>query len=133
MKNLLKFSIIGLFNMIFIDLIFLYLLKEYFNVDTMLAVFLAFVVANINSFFMHKKWTFGRNGSIYKFLFVVLIALLLNLILMEIFLEKFKFWYIHSKIITIFLVLFWNFFMNKYFVFKEKKHSASHVDVRDFS
>ena len=84
-KRFLKFSIIGVVNF-FVDLVILNLLSYVtgFNKGFYASVFsaLSFFIANINSYFLNRRWTFKSNNkdSGYKaFLAISLFGVLVNI------------------------------------------------------
>ena len=118
-----KFCVVGTMGAI-IDIAGLYILVEFVGVYYLLAATMSFIVAVINNYFLNKHWTF-RNKSennakqFIGFLLVSIVGLLINLGAIYALTEWLVIWYLLSKAIASIIVLFWNFFMNKYVTFKK--------------
>ena len=132
-KRFAKFSVVGFINFL-IDFLILNLLSFVtgINKGVFAAVFSAvsFLVANANSYYFNKKWTFKENNSnsSYKaFLIVSVFGIVINISVIyffTIFVNQSYFsdiiWLNISKIIATSFVSFFNYFGYKKFVFKEK-------------
>lgn len=121
-KQFLKYCVVGGLNT-FIDIGALYLFVEYLKIDVITASILSFIIAVTNSFLMNKSWTFKNKSTNYrkqfiKFLIVSVIGLGLNTIFMFTLVNVLKIWYILSKVITSFVVLTWNFLVNRLWTFR---------------
>ena len=93
----------------------------------------SFLVANLNSYVLNKKWTFKEHNTknvsrqFVKFFSVSLVGVAINFIVIGIlttyvqppFEIDGKIWLYLSKAAAIGIVLFWNFFGYKFFVFKK--------------
>ncbi len=137
LKRISKFVLVGTLNT-FLDfgiLNFLsYLFKIYFG--WWLAVFniISFLIANINSFFWNKNWTFqvkekkGIMGFLKFFsvsfcgLIINTIILLLGLELLRIILPELNLQIAENlaKVLAVLVSKYWNYFGYKIFVFKKK-------------
>ena len=123
-KQFLKFAIVGIANTL-INLAVLYILTEFFGIYYMLSAVIAFLFAVTNSFLLNKTWTFEekikyKTKSKYaKFIFVSIIALVVNLILLYALVEYLGVWYMAAQVIGILSNLLVNFFGNKLWTFKE--------------
>lgn len=129
-KRFAKFSIIGSLNFL-VDIIILNSLSYItgFNKGFFAAVFsaISFLIANINSYYFNRKWTFKDNSenSRYKvFLTVSIIGVFINVIVVYGFTEYLSqpyfsdtVWMNISKIIATGLVVFFNYFSYKKYVF----------------
>ncbi|MCK5332292.1 GtrA family protein [Candidatus Parcubacteria bacterium] len=129
-KRFLKFSIIGVVNF-FVDLVILNLLSYVtgFNKGFYASVFsaLSFFIANINSYFLNRRWTFKSNNkdSGYKaFLAISLFGVLVNIFVVFIlttFVQQNYFsdiiWLNISKFVTVFFISVINYFGYKKYVF----------------
>lgn len=120
-----KFSVIGVSNTI-IDFSLYYVLTRTiftFSFGYLFANVISFSVAVTNSYVWNRMWTFRSTNSnkileYTKFYFVNLSGLLLSTGLLFIFVH---FVHLHDtvgKLLAIILVLFWNFLINKVWVFK---------------
>ncbi|MFC1647737.1 GtrA family protein [Patescibacteria group bacterium] len=122
MKLFIKYSIVGASGTI-VDLTILYLLVEYAHINVFIAATISFIIAVFNNFTLNKFWTFQDNSQKYtrqflKFFMVSLVGLLLTLSFMYFFISVVGIWYMLAKIFTTFIVLIWNFTVNKYWTFK---------------
>ena len=129
-KRFAKFSIVGSFNF-FVDITILNSLSYItgFNKGIFAAIFsaISFIVANISSYQMNKRWTFKSNSenSRYKiFLTISIVGVLINAIVVYNFTTHINqpyfsdiMWLNISKIIATLLVVFFNYFGYKKYVF----------------
>ncbi|MGV8152173.1 MAG: GtrA family protein [Candidatus Nanoarchaeia archaeon] len=121
-KQFIKFGIVGVINTL-INLLVLWILSEYFGVYYMIAAILAFIAAVTNSFVLNKIWTFEESlghkkySRYLKFFIVSVFALLVNLAVLYVLVEYFKFWYIYAQLIGIIGNLIINFAGNKLWTF----------------
>jgi len=115
-----KFCIIGVSNAI-IGLGIYYLLL-YFNVYYLLANIIAFVFSVLNSYFLNRKFTFAKNTTtiftIVRLYASYGITTLLGTGLLYFFVDIIGLSKIISPVINIGITTAINFFLNKYFVFK---------------
>ena len=122
-KQFIKFSIVGVANTI-VNLVVLYILTEFFGIYYIFSAVFAFLIAVTNSFLINKVWTFNEKlghkiSSRYpKFIFVSVIALIINLIVLYVLVEFFGIWYILAQIFGISTNLLINFFGNKIWTFQ---------------
>lgn len=128
-KGFITFSFIGFISAA-IDITFLYLFHDIFSFELYISQILSFILASINGFLMNRAWTFEKTDSIYfvqyiKFLIVSVIGLIFTLILLYFFVEIFSIWYIFSKILTIGIVVIWNYQANKLWAFKKTSPSST--------
>ncbi|MDZ7798481.1 MAG: GtrA family protein [Patescibacteria group bacterium] len=127
-SQLIKFGIVGFIGTA-IDVGFLNLLHQVFEVMVYLAATISFILAVINNFVLNKYWTFKDKKAylakshvqFFQFIFVSVIGLLINLGLMYLLIEYFGFWYNWAKLGAIIVVLFWNFFANKFWTFRKAR------------
>ena len=131
-KRFAKFSIIGGLNFL-VDIIILNSLSYItgFNKGVFAAVFsvISFLIANVNSYYLNKKWTFKSNSkkSKYKvFLTASVIGVFINVIVIygfTMYISQPYFsdivWLNISKIIATSLVVFFNYYSYKKYVFNE--------------
>ena len=119
-----RFCIVGAIGAI-IDIGGLYVLVEFISIYYLLAATMSFTVAVTNSYFLNKYWTFKNKSNNHAkqfigFLLVSIAGLLINLVVMYGLIEKMAVWYLLSKATASIVVLFWNFFMNKYVTFRNR-------------
>ena len=131
-KRFLKFSIVGVVNFL-IDFSVLNLLSFVtgINKGIFAALFSAvsFLIANLNSYFLNKRWTFKKNNknSNYKPFFIIsalgVAANVCVIYVLTTFISQSYFsdlvWLNVSKIIATGFVMFFNYFGYKGFVFKK--------------
>lgn len=125
--QIIKFCIVGTINtsvdfFIYINITRLF---DFWSTHLTLATMTAFVIANMNSYIMNKNWTFKKyeknNLQQYlKFLLTGSIGLLINALLFSILTHYCHIYDIYSKAIVAVIILFWNYFMNKYWTFNKK-------------
>lgn len=123
MYEFFRFTIAG-FLFASLDLLFLYILVEYFNVWYLIATTISFSIITFAGFFIQKKFTFRDKTRIYVkqiifFALISVIGLLLNTFFMYVFTGLLGLWYMFSNIITKVVVLLWNYFGNKHLTFKK--------------
>jgi len=125
----LKFGITGVSGLI-IDFSLTWLFKDEFHFNKFIANAIGFSAAVISNYIIHRNWTFKDNKSkagpqFTAFVTVSVIGLLLNsgIILLLDNLLSVNFYI--SKAIAIFIVFFWNFTVNYFFIFKSSKEQES--------
>jgi len=132
-KRFLKFSAVGVVNFL-IDLSILNLLSFATGINRgIFAAFfsaVSFLIANLNSYFWNKKWTFKKDGgnSSYKpFLAISILGVAVNVFVIYVlttFISQPYFsdlvWLNVSKLAATGLVMFFNYFGYKNFVFKDR-------------
>lgn len=124
-----RFLTIGLLGTL-LDFGLLSLLKM-IGLSTLSANSLSFSVGVVNNFTLNRLWTFveARHADWHKqmgqFLMVSLAGLALNNIIIVLLEEPFgqllgqsQFGYLPAKVIATSLVVFWNYFANRYWTFK---------------
>ncbi len=117
-----RYALVGLTGVI-VDFSITYLFKEYVKVSKYVANSLGFCTAVITNYLLNRYWTFGVGQEdvfiqFGTFLVVSLIGLVLNNIIIFLLNEKLRLNFYVSKIIAIFVVIFWNFFVNYYYTFR---------------
>lgn len=106
------------------DMTTLYMLVEYARFPVLLATALAFMVAVIVNFNLHKRWTFHDTSHDLKrqftsFFVISIMNFVLTLVCMFIFVDLVHLWYVLAKIITATLVLIFSYIMNRLWTFKK--------------
>ena len=120
--ELLKYSIVGGIAWL-IDISSLIALKELLEVNYLIAAAIAFTLGLIVNYTLSVTWVFSRRKYHDKakefsiFTIIGLIGLLLNELLMWIFTDLIGMYYVHSKLLTTFIVFLWNFSMRKIILF----------------
>jgi len=121
-RQFFKFCTVGFFGAV-INLVFLWLLVEKAHFYYLLAATVSFILSVINNYFLNKYWTFNEIGKaktkqFFSFLLISLLGLLINLFVMYLLVTIYLINYLLAQFVAIITVTFWNFFMNKYFTFK---------------
>ncbi|MBD3156528.1 hypothetical protein GF369_01745 [Candidatus Peregrinibacteria bacterium] len=106
------------------DMTTLFMLVEYAHFPILLATALAFMVAVIVNFNLHKRWTFHDTSHNLKrqftaFFVISIMNFVLTLVFMFIFVDLVHLWYVLAKIITATLVLIFSYIMNRLWTFKK--------------
>jgi dolichol-phosphate mannosyltransferase len=106
----------------------LYLLVEWGGIYYILGALFSAILSMCSNFFLNKHWTFKSHTirstpiAFQKVIVTTIISILLNLILLYTFTEFFHIWYLVSQILAIILVMLWNYFSNKSWVFKHESN-----------
>jgi|GEM_PF-333166 len=124
MSKITKFGLIGVSGFL-IDFSITYLLKEAVGINFYLANAFGFAIASSSNYLLNKKWTFGDYGNIktnqyLSFLAVSSIGLFFNSLLIMFFTQSLSLNFYLGKVLAIIVVFFWNFTINKLFVFGRK-------------
>lgn len=115
----------------FIDLSLLYFFTDILAIWYLFSACLAFVAAFFVSFFLQKFWTFRDNEKerIYKqlglYLAVALANLALNAMLMYIFVDGFKVWYMLAQFVVNGLIACESYFVYKFLIFNRNNKSVN--------
>lgn len=128
LRQFIKFCIVGLSGTI-IDLGFYNLFALSIGLNIYFARTISFILAATNNYHLNRVWTFQSKEKkitreFSQFFFVSVIGLLLNLVVMKIvlnFTSNLGNEILEKNIpvlVAIIIVLFWNFFANKYWTFK---------------
>ena len=121
-KKFVFFGIIGFISFL-MDFALTYLFKEKLKLNKYLANSLSFCLVGFINFTLNRKYTFPDHTADYKmqlfrFFIVSGTGLVLNNFITYFFTEKRKYNFYFSKLLATFIVIFWNFSMNKIFTFK---------------
>ena len=122
LKQFIKFGLVGTSSAI-VDFAILNLLVLIFHLNVYLSATISFVLAVTNGFIWNRLWTFKSEGvktlEYSKFMFVNIIGLGMNLGIMFVLIQYFGLWYNFAKAVAIVIVMFWNFYASKRWVFEE--------------
>ncbi|OGY24664.1 MAG: hypothetical protein A2172_03675 [Candidatus Woykebacteria bacterium RBG_13_40_15] len=110
----------------FLDIVLLFILVDVFHIWYLFAATISFISVSTLGFFLHKRLTFRYQGRRTKlryvaFLFIAGSGLVWSLVLLYTFVDIFKIWYLFAAIMVKFIVLVWNFLMNKFITFGSYK------------
>ncbi|MBB3697371.1 GtrA family protein [Flammeovirga yaeyamensis] len=117
----LKFGVVG-FSGLFVDFGVTYLVKEIMKGHKYLANSLGFICAATSNYILNRIWTFESHtdqiGVEYlKFFGVSVVGLLFSNAIIWVLHEKVKMNFYVAKVISIGVVVVWNFFANLIFTF----------------
>jgi putative flippase GtrA len=129
MSNLFRYCIVGACGTL-IDIVSLFLLREFIHIDLYVAVTISFVLAATSNFYFNKIWTFkDRSPRIFRqyalFMGISCIGLCLTLGGMWLFVSVLGIWYILSKLIVSGLVMIFNFLSNLLITFKGSRIASA--------
>jgi len=130
-----KFLLVGAIGFV-VDFGTLTLLKEIFQMPTLIANTISFTMAVVSNFTLNRYWTYPDSrekklsSQLGQFAGVSIIGLIINNTLLwlletpfDSFLETLGILvgkgYIPAKIIATIVVLFWNFFVNRYWTYND--------------
>jgi len=127
-KKFFKFSLVGLSGLS-IDLIIIASLVEIWHWSPLWASVVSFSVAVVNNFLWNKYWTWRDRrpnliGQFSKFALAALVGLLINFVVMD-WLLKLGVHYIPSRFIVIAIIVFWNYFINSFWTFRNQADDLS--------
>lgn len=122
-----KFGVIGVVNT-FIDFAIYYLLTRFTGLreSIYIANVISFTIAVTFSYFANRTWTFSMAkkagmGEAVKFYSTAITGFLINISILFIGVHVFGFFDLFAKLIATIIVIMWNFFVNKFWVFKTKQ------------
>ncbi|MDP2709125.1 MAG: glycosyltransferase [bacterium] len=129
-KQIIKYLIAGGLAAL-VDLSLLYIFTDIFKIWYLISASLAFVAAFFVSFFLQKFWTFrdGDKEAMYRqmgvYLAVALINLAINGLLMYIFVDGFKIWYMLAQVMASSLIAVESYFIYKLLIFNKSAKLAN--------
>ncbi|MBS1490162.1 MAG: GtrA family protein [Bacteroidetes bacterium] len=117
----LKFGLVGISGMV-VDFGITYLAKEKIRINKYAANTLGFFCAASSNYIFNRLWTFESSDpaiafQYIKFLSLAVVGVLLSNAIIYFMHEKQKWNFYFAKLISIGVVLFWNFFANYFFTF----------------
>jgi len=122
--QLFRYTFVGGFSFL-VDFGTLFILTEYFYIYYLVSAGIAFILGLTINYFLSVRWVFSSRAMenrLLEFLFFALIGLIglvLNELFLWIFTDILLIYYLLSKIITTFIVYFWNFFARKLLLFNK--------------
>lgn len=116
------------------DLAILTFLVEFFKIFYLVAATISFVIVATAGFYLHKNYTFRHQGKGNKLRYLVFLlvagsGLLWSLLFLYLFVSIFKLHYLFAAIIVKFIVLVWNFLMNRFVTFRKLKSEGEEPDI----
>lgn len=129
LERFLKFMVVGTLGFV-IDFGTLNLLKLVFNVELLLANTVSFSLAVVSNFTWNRLWTYPDSRSkpiqsqLVQFFVVNVVGLGINTLVLKLFTPFFtdlvgELGYNIAKAIATIIVLFWNFFVNRYWTYSD--------------
>ncbi|MDO8467804.1 MAG: GtrA family protein [Nanoarchaeota archaeon] len=105
-----------------LDVLFIWFLTSFLGIYYLISTTISFTLISLANYLVIKNWVFyDRKESYAKnyllFLIIGVVGLIWTLALMFTFVEFVGINYLIARILAAFLVLIWNFFMNKKFTF----------------
>jgi dolichol-phosphate mannosyltransferase len=109
------------------DIILLFIFTEFFGIYYILSAVLSFSIVTTIAFYSHKKLTFGcERKDVVRQLFIFFTVniwwLILYLSILYGWTEILWFYYIFVSIVDKFIVLGWNYGLNKFITFRNVSH-----------
>jgi putative flippase GtrA len=123
-RQFIKFGIVGVGNTL-VDFLVYFLLTRYFDFYYLVANAVSFIMAATLSFTLNKFWTFRDRrrhvikGQYAKFIVVSTIGAILAEGTLFIFVHFFGVHDLLAKLLVVTIVVFWNFFANKFWTFRQ--------------
>ncbi len=120
-NKIIRFSIVGGIATI-IDFVFLYIFKEFLNIDVILANTLSFIISVTYNYIASITWVFdtnkNKNKKIQFILFIIfsIVGLIINNIILYILTDKLNIYYLISKAVATLIVMIFNFITRKKFL-----------------
>lgn len=131
LKRFFRFAVVGLSGTL-LDFIVLNFLKIVFGLPTLPANVISYSCGIINNYFLNRFWTYAevkeknQAARFWQFTLVSLLGLLLNNLLMwglekpfGLLLNNPAQGYLPAKIVATAVVVFWNYYVNRYWTFKD--------------
>ena len=125
-RQFIIFCLVGILNTAIDFSVYLFLTRNFnfFSNFFIIANIISFSCAVISSYYLNSRWIFKFNTDnntkrFSMFLVVSLFGLLINSFILYLFVNYVELTDITAKIIATIIVLFWNFFINKYWTFKK--------------
>lgn len=120
-NKIIRFSIVGGIATL-IDFIFLYIFKEFLNMDVIIANTLSFIISVTYNYIASITWVFdtnkNKNKKIQFILFIIfsIVGLIINNIILYILTDKLNIYYLISKVVATLFVMIFNFITRKRFL-----------------
>lgn len=120
--KLVKFGAVGMSGML-VDFGVTYLFREKVRINEYAANTLGFLSAASSNFILNRVWTFQNadpemTAQYFRFLSIATVGVLFSNAIIYALHGRLKWNFYFAKLISIGVVLFWNFFANYFFTFK---------------
>ncbi|MDD2656009.1 MAG: GtrA family protein [Patescibacteria group bacterium] len=123
-----KYFIVG-FSGLFLDLATLIFFKEFFGLNATIAVILNQILMLTYNFLLNKYWSFKNkempHRQIVRYLVLAGFNYLFSVGVMYLFNHILEFDYRLVRIATIAVMVMWNFFLYKYWVYREERGTGN--------
>lgn len=120
---LIKYATVGALTAV-LDFSLLYILTDVAGFHYLVSATISFVIAATTNYSFNRSWTFKSDGQRRKqlpvFFVIAICGLLLNNFIIFVSVEQLYLHYLLGKVLAAAIVLFWNFFGNKYLTFRIK-------------
>ena len=118
----------------FSDLVLLFIFVDIFHIFYLISAAISFTIVSSAAFFLHKNFTFKHRSKQNKlryilFIIVAISGLLWSLFFLFLFVSILKIYYLFAAIIVKFIVLIWNFLMNKFVTFRKLKTQQNDPEI----
>ena len=107
-----------------IDFLSLYILTDFFGIYYLISAAIAFILGLFVNYFLSISWVFNKrklNSKTFEFGIFALIGIVglgLNEVFIWFFTQELQIYYLLSKIFATVIILFWNFFVRKFLLFR---------------
>jgi putative flippase GtrA len=107
-----------------IDFLSLYILTDFFGIYYLISAAIAFILGLFVNYFLSISWVFNKrklNNRTFEFGIFALIGIVglgLNEVFIWFFTQELQIYYLLSKIFATVIILFWNFFVRKFLLFR---------------
>jgi len=120
--KLIKFGAVGMSGML-VDFGITYIFREKVRINEYVANTLGFLSAASSNFLLNRIWTFQSadpemTSQYFRFLLIATVGVFFSNAIIYLLHGRFKWNFYFAKLISIGVVLFWNFFANYFFTFK---------------
>ena len=116
-----KYILVGLGGYL-VYLVLLIGMVEGLDLDPVLATFLSLIPVVIISYTLNRNWVYqskiNHRTSFSRYIIIITIAQMLNLLIMYITTHWFDWWYLYSQILVVLVVTLNNFLFNHLWTFK---------------
>ncbi|MBI5466936.1 MAG: GtrA family protein [Candidatus Kerfeldbacteria bacterium] len=121
-KQFIKFGFVGALNTT-IDYLGFAVLVTWTSIPYLIANVMTFAIASTNSYILNRRWTFRNADPRWRrqaavFYAVMVVGLVINEAILYTLVDHFQVRKLIAKAIGIVIVLFWNFFASRFFVFR---------------
>jgi putative flippase GtrA len=118
-----RYLIVG-FSTVGLEIIDIRILTKYIGLWYLYSNTIAYTISFIFNFFLNRNWSFKSKGNLAYQLATYGILFFINLFLsnamMYLFTSVFNIYYMISKVISIGVIVMWNFVLYKKIIYKEK-------------